>query len=375
MSLSKWQAERLITGLWYHKSLFNTFLSILLLPITVFYWLASSFLRTFHLRSRKVSLLQAEADLPVIVVGNLSIGGAGKTPIIINLAGQLIKAGFQPAIISRGYGGLATQRRNAVIVVNADSDPDYCGEEPVLIAQSLKNIPVIISACRASALHYVANNLSCNVVLSDDGLQHYQLPRTIEIAVIDSKQVLGNGMLIPSGPLRERATRLKQVDHIVVTGSGHFAIPEQLQQFSSKSSKVITCIDAMREIEASGYTLSYSSIDEIRERLINFSTLHMVAGIGNPDKFFTTVGNIFVVSKTMPKLLRHAYSDHHRYTVKDAKVLDSLAVENALIVTAKDAVKLLALDYAFKATFFIIDIETVLDTAITTAIINRLNQK
>ena len=375
MSLSKWQAERLITGLWYHKSLFNTFLSILLLPITVFYWLASSFLRTFHLRSRKVSLLQAEADLPVIVVGNLSIGGAGKTPIIINLAGQLIKAGFQPAIISRGYGGLATQRRNAVIVVNADSDPDYCGEEPVLIAQSLKNIPVIISACRASALHYVANNLSCNVVLSDDGLQHYQLPRTIEIAVIDSKQVLGNGMLIPSGPLRERATRLKQVDHIVVTGSGHFAIPEQLKQFSTKSSKVITCIDAMREIEASGYTLSYSSIDEIRERLINFSTLHMVAGIGNPDKFFTTVGNIFVVSKTMPKLLRHAYSDHHRYTVKDAKVLDSLAVENALIVTAKDAVKLLALDYAFKATFFIIDIETVLDTAITTAIINRLNQK
>ena len=184
-------------------------------------------------------------------------------------------------------------------------------------------------------------------MLSDDGLQHYQLPRSIEIAVIDSKQGLGNGLLIPSGPLRERISRLKQVDHIIVTGSGHFDIPEQLNQFPTKSSNVITCIEAMREIEPSGHTLSYSSIDNIRERLINFSTLHMVAGIGNQEKFFTTVGNIFLASKTMPKLLRYAYSDHHRYTVKDARALDVITRDEAIIVTAKDAVKFQALDYSF----------------------------
>ena len=138
---------------------------------------------------------------------------------------------------------------------------------------------------------------------------------------------------------------------------------------------MITCIEAMREIEPSGHTLSYSSIDNIRERLINFSTLHMVAGIGNQEKFFTTVGNIFLASKTMPKLLRYAYSDHHRYTEKDARALDVITRDEAIIVTAKDAVKFQALDYSFQAKFFIIDIETVLDTVITNAIIDRLNQK
>ena len=345
MSLSKRQAERLITGLWYHKSSLSFLFSILFLPLSILYWLITCCLRFLHERIRPSSLLLKEHSLPVIVVGNISVGGTGKTPIIINLAKQLIEAGFQPAIISRGYGGIASASKNSVTPVFSDSDPGYCGEEPVLIAQSLKNVPVIIAASRASAYLHVANTLHCDVVLSDDGLQHYQLPRSIEIAVIDSKQGLGNGLLIPSGPLRERVSRLKQVDHIVVTGFGDFGIPEQLQQFSTKSSKVITCIDAMREIEPSGHTLSYSSIDEICERLINFSTLHMVAGIGNPDKFFTTVGNIFFASKTMPELLRRAYSDHHRYTVKDAQALDAIARDEAIIVTAKDAVKLQSVSY------------------------------
>ena len=128
------------------------------------------------------------------------MGGTGKTPIIINLAKQLIDFGYQPAIISRGYGGIASGQKKSVTPVFFDSDPSYCGEEPVLIAQSLKNVPVIIAASRASAYLHVANKLHCNVVLSDDGLQHYQLPRSIEIAVVDSKQGLGNGLLIPSGP-------------------------------------------------------------------------------------------------------------------------------------------------------------------------------
>ncbi|MAV76496.1 MAG: tetraacyldisaccharide 4'-kinase [Cellvibrionales bacterium] len=375
MSLSKRQAERLITGLWYYKSPLGFLFSILFMPLSILYWLITYCFRIIHERMRSSSLVLKEQSLPVIVVGNISVGGTGKTPIIINLAKQLIDAGYQPAIISRGYGGIASGQKNSVTSVFSDSDPGYCGEEPVLIAQSLKNVPVIISASRASAYLHVVNTLPCNVVLSDDGLQHYQLPRSIEIAVIDSKQGLGNGLLIPSGPLRERVSRLKKVDHIIVTGSGQFNTIERLNQFSKKSSNVITCIDAMREIEPSGHTLSYSSIDKIRERLINFSTLHMVAGIGNPDKFFTTVGNIFLASKSMPELLRHDYNDHHRYTLKDAHALDAIARDEAIIVTAKDAVKLQALDYYFQAKFFVIDIEIALDTVITKAIINRLNQK
>ena len=375
MSQSIRQVEHLITGLWYKKSPLNFMFCVLLSPLSGLYWFISFCLRTLKVRIRPHSLILTELNLPVIVVGNISVGGTGKTPIIINLAKHLIEAGYRPAIISRGYGGIASRKKNAVTTVNADSDPIYCGEEPVLIAQLLESVPVIISASRSSAYLYVANTLNCNVVLSDDGLQHYQLPRTIEIAVIDSKRGLGNGLLLPSGPLRERASRLKQVDHIILNGSEQSDFIQQFTQLSTKTTKVVTSIEAVREIEYSGHTLSYSSIDKIRERLFDFSALHMVAGIGNPEKFFTTVSDIFLTSKTMPHLVRHAYSDHYRYAVKDAQALDTLAGEDALIVTAKDAVKLLALGYSFQANFFIIDIETVLDRDITKAIINSLNQK
>ena len=375
MPLSKRQAEHLFMGLWYHKSPMNFFFCMLLFPLSVLFGFISSFLAILKVRMRPSSLELTEANLPVIVVGNISVGGTGKTPIIINLAKQLIDAGYQPAIISRGYGGTATRKQNVVIPVYANSDPNYCGEESVLIAQSLEHTPVIISASRASAYSFVASTLNCNVVLSDDGLQHYQLPRSIEIAVIDSTQGLGNGLLIPAGPLRERASRLDKVDYIILNGPQGSNLPPKIHELRTKLTHTSVTIRSLREIETSGNTIFYSSIDVICERLVRFSTLYMVAGIGNPEKFFTTVNNIFLASKTRPTLINCSYSDHHRYTIKDACLLDKLEQDEALIMTAKDAVKLQALDYTFRSNFFIVDIETMVNVEITTAIISMLKQK
>ncbi len=246
------------------------------------------------------------ASVPVIVVGNLTVGGSGKTPLVIWLAGYLGSLGLRPGICARGYGGRASTWPQQV---RPDSDPNVVGDEAIVIARRAR-CPVAVAPDRAAAVTALVEHANCDIVVSDDGLQHYGLARDIEIAVIDGVRRLGNGRLLPAGPLREPPARLKEVDMVVtngVAGRGEFA---------------------MKYVPVAPVNL----VD--RRQVLGFEDLrttpvHAVAGIGNPERFFTMLRNKGL------KLVQHPFPDHHRYRPSDLEFGDDLPV----LMTEKDAVK------------------------------------
>ena len=170
----------------------------------------------------RAALLKTERlPVPVIIVGNITVGGTGKTPLVLWLVTLLARHGMRPAIVSRGYGGdLASPRP-----VTAASDPARVGDEPVLLAQR-SGCPVWVGADRvAAARALLAAHPACDVIVSDDGLQHYRLARDVELAVVDGARGLGNGLMLPAGPLREPAARLREVDAVVINGTAR-EVPE-----------------------------------------------------------------------------------------------------------------------------------------------------
>jgi tetraacyldisaccharide 4'-kinase len=244
--------------------------------------------------------------VPVIVVGNITVGGTGKTPFTIALAQQLIELGWQPLIISRGHGGTAQQQ-----AVTADNTATEVGDEPLLMAR--RNIcPVWIGKIRgATARMALRAHPECNVLLCDDGLQHYSLQRDVEIAVVDGDRRFGNGLLLPAGPLREPVSRLNEVDAIVVNGgepaTGQYAMQLNGNVFYNllNPDKTATAHD------------------------FQGSRNHAIAGIGNPQRFFNHLGEMGII------LTSHAFSDHHHYTANDLNFDDC----DAILLTEKDAVK------------------------------------
>ena len=158
----------------------------------------------------------ASNKVPVVIVGNLSVGGTGKTPIIMALSNYLKSNGINPGIVSRGYGG---NSKSYPLVVDAQSDSAIVGDEPKLIASACE-IPVVVDPDRRRALEYLLAQHEVDVVLSDDGLQHYRLPRDYEIVVVDGARLFGNELTLPAGPLREPLSRLRSVDCVIVNGSG-----------------------------------------------------------------------------------------------------------------------------------------------------------
>jgi tetraacyldisaccharide 4'-kinase len=208
MSDTGGKLEAFINNIWYGKS----HAYVILLPLTAVFALVAALRRYLYkqgiLSSRKISV-------PVIVIGNIAVGGAGKTPVTLWLAEFLKEKGMDPAIISRGYGGKAT---SSTILVTGDSDPVLVGDEPVLLARR-SGCAVFVDADRVQGAAAAVHN-GADVILSDDGLQHYRLQRDMEIAVIDGSRGFGNGHLLPAGPLREPQCRLDTVDHIMVQEVG-----------------------------------------------------------------------------------------------------------------------------------------------------------
>ncbi|MBX9705808.1 MAG: tetraacyldisaccharide 4'-kinase, partial [Gammaproteobacteria bacterium] len=247
-------------------------------------------------------------------VGNITIGGTGKTPLVIALV-ELLKAhGYHPGIISRGY----VPRRSAStkpVPVTARSNPAEVGDETVLLANRTR-CPLVVCANRIlAAKRLLADHPECDIIISDDGLQHYALARDIEIAVLDGKRRLGNGFLLPAGALRELPSRLATVDFVVVNNS---------QPQSDEYKMTIESGNA--------YNLLHP---EQQQALTAFAgqALHAVAGIGNPDTFFA------LLQAQQLKIIAHAYPDHHHYSHDDLVFDDRLPV----IMTEKDAVKCQAL--------------------------------
>lgn len=293
-----------------------TSISILLVPFSWMFRAVAALRRALY----RAGILRSEKlPVPVIVVGNIIVGGSGKTPLVLWLAARLREAGHTPGIISRGYGAKNTKggtKTEGVRQVVATDDPASAGDEPVLLARRA-GCPVWVGRNRvAAARALLAAHPSCNVIISDDGLQHYALARDIEIAVIDGARMFGNGLLLPAGPLREPLSRLAKVDAVVVNG-------ESDEQSLSAGPRFEMNL-RMQEI----YNLlnSNNTIDPARLAALR---VHAVAGIGNPQRFFTALEELGIT------FTAHAYPDHHAYSESDLQFANC----DAVVMTEKDAVK------------------------------------
>ncbi|MEM8682406.1 MAG: tetraacyldisaccharide 4'-kinase [Pseudomonadota bacterium] len=279
----------------------------LLVPVSLLFWLVSSVRRALF-RNRWLSV--TDVGVPVIVVGNITAGGTGKTPVTIWLARQLQARGQRVAIISRGYGGAT---RASYLRVSGDSDPAEVGDEPVLMARR-SGCPVIVGSDRVAAAREAAM-LEIDVLLADDGLQHYRLYRSYEICVIDGARQLGNRRLIPAGPLRETPRRLLSVDQVLING--------QCENSRANAAQLTALCFSLQPGDA--VRLS----DESRRSLSSFAGQRVtaVAGIGNPSRFFD------MLRKYDIEVVEHPVADHAMANLR--------GIDPALpvLMTEKDAVK------------------------------------
>ncbi|HEX3395111.1 MAG TPA: tetraacyldisaccharide 4'-kinase [Steroidobacteraceae bacterium] len=242
---------------------------------------------------------------PVIVVGNLTVGGTGKTPLVSWLAGQLAERGFRPGVVTRGYGGSSRVAR----LVQASEKFEIVGDEAILLARRSR-APIATGRNRPAAARLLVN-AGCDVILSDDGLQHYALERDCEIIVVDGDRRYGNGRLLPAGPLRETQARLTSADAIVLNGG------------DAPSDGAMR----MRLLATNAVALKYATAKPLRE--FSGETVHAIAAIGNPQRFFALLRAVGI------SVVEHPLPDHKRLTIDDISFPDDLPV----LMTEKDAVK------------------------------------
>jgi len=263
--------------------------------------------RRRHWLNKRASIYQA--PVPVIVVGNLTVGGSGKTPLVVALVEALGKRGFRPGVVLRGYRGKIG--RGQALSVGVDSDPALVGDEAVLIARRA-GCPVAVSADRPRAVRELLQQPAIDLVISDDGLQHYALGREVEIAVLSGSRGLGNACCLPVGPLREPPERLQSVDFVVINGSGTGdGVPMRME------------MDTLcQPVGHSGPVLKLGTLSGQR--------LHAVAGIGEPERYFSSLRSVGL------DIVQHAFRDHYAYRRNDLAFADS----GLVLTTEKDAVKL-----------------------------------
>jgi tetraacyldisaccharide 4'-kinase len=255
---------------------------------------------------------------PVVVVGNLTVGGTGKTPLVVWLAECLRRHGCRPGIVTRGYGGEAGMWPQEV---RTDSDPAVVGDEPVLLARRAR-CPVVVGPDRYRAAEVLLER--CDVIVSDDGLQHLALHRDLEIAVIDAVRRFGNGRLLPAGPLREPLKRLASVDLVVENdGQGGRDVVRALAPLRVPGRVVypMQCGALSLRSLADDHALATTAWQGC--------VVHAVAGIGHPERFFAILAALGF------GVIPHPYPDHHRFAPSDITFADGLPV----IMTEKDAVK------------------------------------
>lgn len=281
-----------------------------LLPLAaVFGGLAAVRRALFRLRLLRVERL----PVPVVVVGNIAVGGSGKTPVVEWLVQALRAAGYTPGIVSRGYGGQVAK----TALVPPGGDPALFGDEPVLLAR-LTGCPLAIGADRpAAARALLAAHPGCDVIVSDDGLQHYRLGRDVEIAVLD-EATLGNGWLMPAGPLREAVARLREVDLIFAHGPLSAGLAGRLAGRAVFAMQLAG--DRFRPLDGG---------ETVPAHVFRGRRLHALAGIGRPERFFAQLSAMGL------DVVPHPFPDHHRFTPGD---LD-FAPGEPKVMTSKDAVK------------------------------------
>jgi tetraacyldisaccharide 4'-kinase len=288
--------EQRINAAWYGRAGWL----LLLFPLTLLFRLTAALRRSL--------VVPQPCGAPVIIVGNISVGGSGKTPAVLALAEFCRHRGYRVGIVSRGYGG---QAPHYPYLLDAGTEPSIAGDEPCLIARR-SGLSVAVAPDRVAAAKLLVEQEQCNIIISDDGLQHYRLARDIEILLVDGQRGFGNGFCLPVGPLREPIARAVQVDLTIINGgsdtlSGH---------------TMLLAGDTAVNL-SSGERLDLSAWPEAERRI------HAVAGIGNPMRFFQALR-----SKGFD-VIEHAFADHHTFSAADFYFADHYPV----IMTEKDAVK------------------------------------
>ncbi len=284
---------------WYRRSPWL----VLLLPVATVYCM---FIRLRRVLYRAGWLARHKMPVPVVMVGNLTVGGTGKTPLVAWLVSFLKESGYRPGVIARGYKGRA---RHWPQQVRADSDPSAVGDEAVLLAGRC-GCPMAVAPDRVAAARALLEHSDCDLIVCDDGLQHYALKRDIEIAVIDGARRIGNGFCLPAGPLREPSGRLAEVDLVVVNGLGR----RGEYPMKMRAGRVINLDQKLGSRDLSSFARQ---------------SVHAVAGIGNPERFFARLRQAGML------LEEHVFPDHHAYTAANLDFGD----DRPVMMTEKDAVK------------------------------------
>jgi tetraacyldisaccharide 4'-kinase len=304
-------ARRLQAG-WEQPRLVNR----LALPLSWLYCL----LATLHRLSWRTPLRRPRrVGAPLVVVGNVTTGGTGKTPLVLALAGHFQRIGKTPGIISRGYGG--TSGPGPQLVTAADSAAEV-GDEPLLL-QRRSGLPVAVCAERFLAARLLVEKAGCDVIISDDGMQHHRLHRDVDVVVIDGIHGLGNGWCLPAGPLREPASALRRADFVVYNGvcgkpvEGHG---------DSTTYRMSMAADQLQDLGEPSRRMPLASLS---------GRVHAVAGLGNPERFFRAL------EESGLDIIRHPFPDHHPYAEADFSFADETSV---IVMTEKDAVKCASLD-------------------------------
>lgn len=286
----------------------------LLLPLEIIYRVIVALRRTAY---RRGWLQSWRAPVPVIVVGNIAVGGTGKTPVVIALCEALKREGFTPGIVSRGYGAKPPAFPYSVTAASGVAES---GDEPLLLARRT-GCPVVIAPDRCAAAQYLLARQHCDILISDDGLQHYALARDIEWVVVDAARGVGNGRCLPVGPLREPAQRLNDASALLVnktaaaTDDAAVVAPIPHHDFFLRAGAMVHLASG-REIDAVHWCAEHTRV-------------HAVAGIGNPQRFFATLQALG--SETID----HSFADHHVFTQAELEFVEPLPV----VMTEKDAVK------------------------------------
>ncbi|MCS5708981.1 tetraacyldisaccharide 4'-kinase [Candidatus Berkiella cookevillensis] len=313
--MGKW-FERYIHKIWYPVSKpFSYYLILtLLLPFSFLYTVIAT-VRKFYLQHYKqVSVTK----YPVCVVGNIAVGGTGKTPFVIFFAELLKQHGFKPGIVSRGYSG--SKARNEVVLVDSQAVAAFVGEEPKLIHQKTQ-CPVVVGVHRNQCIQKLCQSFpEVDIIISDDGLQHYAMHRDLEIGLMDGIRKFGNGFCLPAGPLRELCQRFNQVDFVVVKQS-------RLKKSRMKQ-KILKHTFDMQLLPQQWVNVKDHS-QQVSLEYFRGKIVHAVTGIGNPSSFFELLSALGI------KFIPQVYPDHYAYTENDFNFSD----EYPIIMTEKDAIK------------------------------------